>query len=432
MSPLARARAALLAALIVGCGDEDAGTTGQGLLPANYNAALDPFDENALTTYDLRMEGADWAAIVADPSDNTWRRAELEWQGEVWNDVAVRPSGQRSRVAGNSKPSIRIKFNVFVPRRKFHSAYLTGVKLVSDTNDPSMMRRRLEDGVYRAAGLPASRCVHARLVVNGAVKGLYSVEERLNRGFVKERFSLTVVNQMYDFFPDLQAFAGHQDDVTWAGPDPALYVPHLFAPQLRELDPADPDLKVAEPEKVRDFVNTVNNAPWATVAASVDVDLFSRFMAAEVVTGEADGYVSVRVHPGPGQSDWRSSNFRITADPRTGKWVVLAWDREEGYWALRGSIVAGFAERVLTRTLLLADAGALGRYREILAGLVDGPASVASMNARIDFIVKQIRDAAAEDPFKTAGTFDTWLAHVETIRSFIARHNAMIQSQLGK
>lgn len=428
------ARAALLAlSLAAGCGGErEEGSSGQGLLPANYNASLDPFDENALTTYSLTMDGADWAAIVADPHSNTWRRAELEWQGEVWKDVAVRPSGQRSRVPGNPKPSIRIKFNHFVPHRKFHAPYLTGLKLASDTNDPSMIRRRLEDGIYRAAGLPASRCVHARVVVNGAVKGLYAVEERLNRGFVKERFSPTVLNQMYDFFPQAGAFAGHQDDVTWAGPDPALYVPHLFAPQLRELDPSNPDLKLAEPEKVRDFVNVVNNASWEAAAAAVDVDLFCRFMAAEVMTGEADGYVSVRVNAGPGQSPWRSSNFRIYEDPRTGKWVLLAWDREEGYWALRRSIVEGFDQRVLTRKLLLADAGALGRFREILAGLVDGPASVASMNARIDFIVAQVRDAAAEDPFKTAGSFENWLAHIQTIRSFVALQDAMIRSQLGQ
>jgi spore coat protein CotH len=425
----ATGRAVLLAtALAWGCGDGKSGGTDASLYyPSNYDASLDPFDERAFTSYRLQMEPADWDAIVADPFSDTWRRATLDWQGELWNDVAVRAVGQRSRVPGNPKPSIRIKFNYFVPHRKFHRRFLTGVRLGSDTNDPSMIRRRLEDGIYRDSGLPAPRCVHARLYVNDAYKGLYVVEERLNRGFVKEHFSSTHINQMYDFAPDADAFPGHNDDVTWAGPDPALYVPHLFAPQLRELDPANPDLKVPKPEQVRDFVDVVNNQPWETIATKVHIEHFCRFMAAEVVTGEGDGYVAYRASGAP---PFRSSNFRIYPDPRSGKWVVLAWDREEGYWVARDSIVTGFDQRILTKNLLLADASALARYYEILDGLVRGPASVTSMNQRIDFIVDQVREAAAEDPFKTAGTTENWLAHIQTIRDYIARQNAMVQSQL--
>lgn len=424
-----RAWAAVVLALAAGCGDSHSGNEGNGLYPANYNSSLDPFNENTLTTYGLRMEPSDWDAIVADPFNRTWRRAVLEWEGEVWNDVAVRAAGQRSRIPGNPKPSIRIKFNFFVPERKFHSRFLTGVRLTSDTNDPSMMRRRLEDGIYRATGLPAPRCVHARVVVNDATKGLYQVEERLNRGFVKEHFSDSRINQMYEFLPDAEAFAGHNDDVTWAGPDPALYVPHLFVPQLRELDPANPDLKVAFPEEVRDFVETVNTRPWSAIARAVHIEHFCRFMAAEVATGEADGYVAFRVSGFP---PFRSSNFRIYPDPVSGKWVVLAWDREEGYWATRESITTGFDQRVLTKNLILADPGTLARYREILERLVRGPASVEAMNARIDRIVDQVRDAAAEDPFKTAGSTENWFAHVQTIRDFIAVHNAMITSELSR
>src|SRR5947207_9048728 len=209
----------LLALLLVaGCGDPHAGSDGHGLYPANAQTGLDPFDDSALTTYSLSMDQADWDAIVAHPEDNTWRRATLDWRGETWHDVAVRPSGQRSRVPGNPKPSFRIKFNYFVPHRTFHDRFLTGVKMVSDTNDPSMIRRRLEDGIYRASGLPASRFVHARVAVNGAYKGVYGVEERVKRSFIQEHFGSNVINQLYDFTMDPPG------DVTWIGPDPALYV----------------------------------------------------------------------------------------------------------------------------------------------------------------------------------------------------------------
>ncbi len=416
-----RPGAILLALLLAaGCGDPDAGGDGHGIYPQNAQGGLDPFDDNTLSTYSLSMEPVDWDAIVANPQDNTWRRASLEWRGETWHDVAVRPSGQRSRVAGNPKPSFRIKFNYFVPHRTFHDRFLTGVKMVSDTNDPSMIRRRIQDGIYRASGLPASRCVHARVVINGAYKGVYGVEERVKRSFIQEHFGSDVMNQLYDFVMDGPA------DVVWLGPDPGLYVPRMFLPKLSKLDPAQPELKVADPVSVRDFADAVNNASWDSAAAAVDIDMFCRFMAAEVITGEADGYVAYRAD-GTG---FRSSNFRIYRNPNTGKWIVLAWDREEGYWALRDSIVTGFDQRILTRRLILENAGTLEHYKEILRMLLDGPASVESIDARVEFLRNQLEAAIAEDPYKTAGSLENWHAHLETIRTFVRQQNAMIRSQL--
>jgi spore coat protein CotH len=411
----------LLALLLVaGCGDPDAGSDGHGLYPANAQSGLDPFDDSILTTYSLSMDPADWDAMVATPNDNTWRRATLEWRGETWHDIAVRPSGQRARVPGNPKPSFRIKFNYYVPHRTFHDRFLTGVKMVSDTNDPSMLRRRLQDEIYRASGLPASRCVHARVTVNGAYKGVYGVEERVKRSFIQKHFGSTVINQLYDYMMNVTT------DVTWSGPDPALYVPTLFHPKLSKLDPANPELKVANPESVRDFVDVVNNAPWSVAAASVDVDMFCRFMAAEVVTGETDGYVAYFTdRPG-----LRSSNFRIYLNPNTGKWIVLAWDREGGFGSLRDSIVTGFDQRILTRRLILEDAATLDNYKAILRQLLDGPASVESMDARIEFLKSQLQEAVAEDPYKVAGTMEAWQGHLWTIQYFCRQYNEMIRSQL--
>jgi len=414
--------------LAAGCGDSKSGNDGSGFYAANYNPALDPFNENAFTHYKLTMDPADWEAIVQNPWSDVWRRATLEWEGEIWQDVAVRASGQRSRVAGNPKPSLRLDFNEFVADRKFHNPHVSTLKLVSDTNDPAIMRRRIEDGIYRDAGMPAPRCVHARLTVNGAYKGVYQPEQRMTKGFLREHFGDAAVNQIYEFAPDAAAFPGHADDVTWGGDDPSLYVPHLFVPELDGLDPAQPGVHVADPASVRDFVRTVNFAPWSEIAGAVDIDLFCRFMAAEVVTGEADGYVAYRASGAP---PFRSSNFRIYFNPVQGKWLILAWDREEGYWALRDSILTGFDQRILTRNLILADPATLNRYRAILGDLVRGPASVEAVDARIDFIARQIETAVAEDPYKTAGTIENWRAHLDTIRTMVRQQNAMILSQLG-
>jgi spore coat protein CotH len=411
----------LVAALFsAGCGDKNAGLSGHGLYPLNAQNGLSVFDENTLTTYSVTMDPADWDAMVANPLDNTWHRATLDWQGETWFDVAVRPAGQRSRVPGNPKPSFRFKFNYYVPHRKFHDRFLNGVKMVSDTLDPSMIRRRIEDGIYRSSGLPASRMVSARVNINGTYKGVYGVEERVKRPFIKDHFGADHLQQLYNYVQTPPT------DVVWSGPDPTQYVPAMFVAKLTKLDPSQPLIKVSNPQVVCDFVNFVNNAPWATAAAQFDVDMFCRFMAAEVVTGETDGYDAVG---GTGLGS-RSSNFRIYPNPNKGKWIVLAWDREEGYWALRDSIVTGFDQRILTRQLLLQDPATLDQFKAVLGQLLAGPASVDAMNAQIDFLQNQLQAAVADDPYKTAGSVDGWLQHLQTIRTFVQQQNAIYQSQL--
>ena len=54
-----------------------------------------------------------------------------------------------------------------------------------------------------------------------------------------------------------------------------------------------------------------------------------------------------------------------------------------------------------------------------------------AIDARIDFIARQIETAVAEDPYKTAGSIENWRAHLETIRTLVRQQNAMILSQLG-
>ena len=126
---------------------------------------------------------------------------------------------------------------------------------------------------------------------------------------------------------------------------------------------------------------------------------------------------------------YRSANFRIYKNQNTGRFVVLPWDRDQGYWTPRDSVIMGFDQRIMTNRIILANPDALARYKQILGELARGPASVDAMNARIDFIVNQVIGAAFEDNLKSAGSNLNWLAHIQTIRNYIAQHNAMILSQ---
>src|SRR5205085_8460568 len=145
--------------------------SGCGGSKEGLSAQKDVFDENVVTTYSITMDPADWDAIVANPLDDTWRHMNLEWEGELWLDVAFHPSGQHSRVPGNPKPSMHLSFEQFVPGRHFH--HLPSLKLNCHIDDPIIMRERITYGLERSFGIAAPREVHARVVVNGQYKGLY-------------------------------------------------------------------------------------------------------------------------------------------------------------------------------------------------------------------------------------------------------------------
>jgi hypothetical protein len=270
--------------------------------------------------------------------------------------------------------------------------------------------------------MPAPRCVNCTLSVNGQSKGVYQVEQTMKRGFIKEHFGSDGMNQLFDWY------VVHPNDIVWLGFDPASqYTTNYFVPKLKKLDPSNPDVIVPQSEKIREFVRTVNLDPWFQMSTEVDVEMFYRFMAGEVLTGDGDSYVAFRrADPSNG---YRSANFRVYPNQRSGQFAVLARDRDQGYWTPRDSVIMGFDQRIMTSQIILANPDALARYKQILGDAARGPASIDAMNARIDFILNQVIDAAFADNHKSAGTNLNWLAHVQTIRNYIAQHNAMILSQ---
>ena len=384
----------LLVAL-AGCGEGNGGSSG----------APDPFDDRVVSTYEMTIDAADWDGIVADPFNNAWRRCTIVWRGQTFADVAVRPSGERSRVPGNPKPSLRLEFDEFVPGREFHQ-YST-LKLDAFTHDTSMMRARLQYPYYEAAGVPAPKAVHCRLVVNGVYKGLYGVEERIGREFLRKRFGLPV-NQFYEFGEGVA-------DLEWWGPDPAMYVPRIWRPDFEDL-PLDG-------EGVRDLHDVLNHDA-ARAPTLFDVDRFVGFMAAEVLQGESDAYLA------GAQVDDIPQNLFLYRNPATNRYLFVPWDRDQGFSRADMGITYGFDRRILTRNLILHAPGMLDRYRAALRALIQGRCSTAAMQARIDFILAQIEAAAAEDPLKPYST-DEFRGRVQRIRDYVAQRNAAFLDQLS-
>ena len=151
--------------------------------PQDQTPNAGPFDVRGLTTYELTLAADDWNELVRSPHANQWYRCAMRWRGETLEDVGIRASGQVTRIPENPKPSMRVSFSHFNKDRHLHG--VAGFKFDALKADPSMLHERLAYGVYRDAGLPAPREAHARVLVNGELKGLYAVEERIDHKFLK-------------------------------------------------------------------------------------------------------------------------------------------------------------------------------------------------------------------------------------------------------
>jgi spore coat protein CotH len=393
---------ALALLLLIGCKPSSEGQT----------AEKDPFDEKVVTTYELTIDPADWDAMVANPEDNTWRRMTMVWEGETFQDVAVHPSGQHSRVPGNPKPSLHLSFEEFVPSRHFH--HLPSLKLNSHIDDPALMRERLTYGLLRAFGVAAPREVHCRVMVNGKYMGLYGAEERVTKKFVSENFG-GEANQVYKF-------SGTYTDVDDLGDDPASYVPAMFEAHADSLPP--------DPEGIRNFVVTLNRGPYESTAAMFDVELFLKEIAVETVTGEEDAILA-----GPDdQGNVWTNNFYLTKAIPTGKYTIIPWDRNEDYWRqpADSSIMEAFDRHVLTRKVIWERPENQARFRTLLQQLLDGPGSTEAMQHRFDAIYDQIKDLMRDEPVNSARprTYQMWLDEAAELRGYIRQRNDGVRQQL--
>ena len=105
---------------------------------------------------------------------------------------ATRPSatvGIRSRGTGSRsgvKPGLRVDFDRYTTDQKFLG--LKSVILRNNTQDPSNMHERLSMLFFRRMGLKAEREAHARLFVNNAYAGLYTIVESVDKTFLTKNF----------------------------------------------------------------------------------------------------------------------------------------------------------------------------------------------------------------------------------------------------
>lgn len=179
-----------------GGGEGDAPDAGALEIDARTGPTSDDlFDPTRVHRWEVTVAAADWEQINSDPRAEAYVPADVRWGEYVVAQAAIRYKGGVGSLGlcfdqqGNRlcpKLSMKLRFDEYVAGQRF--AGLKRINFHAMMRDASHMKDRLGYGLFRAAGVPAPRSAHARLIVNGEDLGVFALVEEIDGEFVEDHF----------------------------------------------------------------------------------------------------------------------------------------------------------------------------------------------------------------------------------------------------
>ena len=363
---------------------------------ANEAAQADFYGLERRVEIEVTLDTADWAALreegrsvietFINPTagfEYTYFRASVSIDGQRYEDVAVRKKGYLGSLSAD-RPSI--KLDLGRDGRDLAHLGLDEITLNNDRQDPSHSHQCQAYAAFAAAGVPASRCGLAHVVVNGEDLGTYSNVEPIGKPLLARYFADDGGNlyegQIVDFSPEQV---------------------ELFQLKTNEAENDRSDLTELATALEGDDVGLVER-----LGAVLDLEAFRTFWAMETLLRHWDGYAG------------NSNNFYIYHDPSSDRFVFLPWGTDGAFQGqnpfdfLNTSIAVYARGRIANRLYALPEQRQAFRAR--LAELADGVWVEERMNAELERIAALALDAPP--------------VAVDVQRQLIGSHRAALQAEL--
>jgi CotH protein len=354
--------------------------------PATAQTGDELFDPSVLNDVRLTMKADDWQTLKDHYLEDTYYRADFQWRGTTVPIVGVRSRGTGSR--NPHKPGLKIAFDQYLDQKPFG---LKSIVMANAIQDPAMLKQRLGLLMYARMGLPSPRVVHARLFVNDEYIGLYELIEPIDKPFLARVYGTDAAGKvenggyLYEYH--------WKADYAWdyLGSDLGIYA-ELFEPKTHE---SDPPAILYQPfaQLFRDLNDAPDSLFERTLADTIDLPQFVRFLAVENFIAEHDGFLGY----------WSANNFYVYRFQGQRLMQFLPWDKDEAFWERRLDIFHNTDTNVLaSRVLAIPSYRRL--YLETLAGCAAAamaPAAEGStvgwLEAQTVFATAQIRQAGYND-----------------------------------
>src|SRR5262245_48233861 len=203
------------------------------------------FDDTVLHDIRLTCNSRDWESLKQHYLDDTYYICDFRWNDQIVRNIGIRSRGTGSR--SGVKPGLRVDFDRYTTDQKFLG--LKSFVLRNNTQDQSNLHERMSMLFFRRMGVTAtSREAHAKLYVNNAYAGFYTIVESVDKAFLRKHFSSDEgFLYKYDYNANDPPYY-----FEYKGADTGNYVPLPFKPETRESDP--------QPQPFVDMIRTVAEA----------------------------------------------------------------------------------------------------------------------------------------------------------------------------
>ncbi len=409
------------------------------------------FDQTALRTYELKLAQSDLDALNNDPVAEQYVSGMLEFENHTYGPVGVRYKGSVGGFIGCTsggftasgpsgtktcpKLSVKVSFDWENPEARFFG--LRKILFHSMNSDRSLMRDRLSYSLFREMGVPAPRAVHARLLINGKLVGLFAFVEEVDGRFTRGRFSDGGEGNLYK-----EVWPMHTTEQTYlnaleASGDPAPAAVKIldFAKRLARADDK------ALPSLIDERMNRETTLGYVAVDRTIAND-----------DGAFHWYCGIGAGQGNNSGPFGNHNYFFYEETTSNQLWVIPWDMD---LSLRGELEVTPIRKEWDDTsadCACFDAGPFGigqrapacdplirgwahmkddfdrRVRDFL----DGPFSAASVTSNLDTWVAQITpvvtEAAAVDAEQL--TVASWNTALKALRDEIHAMRTSAESRL--
>jgi spore coat protein H len=205
--------------------------------------------------------------------------------GKTYNNIAIKLKGSAGSFQGiDQRPGFSINCSKYKGGDRFHG--LKRFQLNNCAQDGTALNELVAGEMARAAGVPASRCTHALVTLNGRDLGIYVLKEGFTEDFLAAFFKKTD-GQLYDggFCAEIQ--------------------------ENMELDRGEEERRDGLRKLVAAMKEGDAQKQFTALTSLVDVDAYLRYLALENIMCHWDGY------------SFNRNNYRIYENPETGRFHFI-------------------------------------------------------------------------------------------------------------
>jgi spore coat protein CotH len=358
------------------------------------------FELTDIHTVEITLSDANYSALAANPY--TYVSADIRYRDTVVTNVGVRIKGRLGSYRHlSAKPALKVNIDAFVEDQSLFG--LEELNLNNMVQDNAQIHDMLSYALYNSVGVAAPRTGYIWLILNGVDYGLYLNVESYTDPFLRRNFE----------DPDGTLYDGDYYMETWGSYTTLdFYDSHIPYFELDEGEDNGKEDLYALAERISHYAGTAQFDE--KVGELVNLDLFTRFWAAEMWLGQYDGY------------NYNTNNYRVYFDPADdGRAMLMPWDHDWSFYS--GTPIT--SPSGLLSYYCRWDEVCYGRFLEAVAEVCDS-AETGHLEALLDRAIVLINESVAADPKKET-SYDNIVYYQEVTRSWIQSRGDSIRSTWG-